>query len=354
MTFSKVKNLIKKGIPEVFPSASLLVGKGDDLLFKCTEGFSKLTPEKLQINVSSLYDIASLTKVISTTTLIMLAVQENKLSLETAVKKLINDFPDSGVKIIHLLAHTSGLPDWKPYYLTLQKKRSFKNHKEASKDIVKLICREKLLSKPDEKRLYSDLGFILLGFIIEGIYNQSLHSLFKEKIAKPLKLNKCSYPAKKGDFAATEDCKWRSRLICGEVHDENAFALGGFAGHAGLFSDTGDIFKFSRAVINCYNGKSNFIKPEIIREFFDFKSESSAENYAIGWDKPSGTNSSAGRLFSDKTIGHLGFTGCSMWLDLERSVTVILLTNRVHPSRINEKIKEFRPLIHDAINKAIG
>jgi len=353
MNFENIQKIINKGIPEIFPSASLLIGKGDTVLFKHTEGFASIVPENKKANNSTVYDIASLTKVISTTTLTMLLIQENKLSLKTPVKKFINKFKNSDVTILHLLTHTSGLPDWKPYYLSLEKLPSFRKHPNASRKVVDLICMEKPAANPDEKRIYSDLSFILLGFILEKIYGNNLDKLFLKYVAAPLKLKNCMFLPHSSNIAATEDCKLRGKIISGEVHDENAYALGGVAGHAGLFSNAEDIFLFSKSIIKSYNGDESFIKPEITREFFDFVPENFSERYAIGWDRPAKASSSAGSLFSEKTVGHLGFTGCSLWIDLLREVTVIFLTNRVHPSRSNEKIKKFRPILHDAINRII-
>jgi len=154
-------------------------------------------------------------------------------------------------------------------------------------------------------------------------------------------------------IAPTENCPWRKKILCGEVHDDNAYAMGGVAGHAGLFSSARDIHALLARLSQCLQGKDNFLPQSLLREFLSRNDLVNDANFALGWDTPSAAKSSSGTLFSNRSVGHLGFTGCSIWWDLEKNCHVVLLTNRVHPSRKNEKIKEFRPRVHDLIMKAL-
>ncbi|MGH7961648.1 MAG: serine hydrolase, partial [Candidatus Binatia bacterium] len=154
-------------------------------------------------------------------------------------------------------------------------------------------------------------------------------------------------------FAPTEQCPWRKRLLCGEVHDDNAYAMGGVAGHAGLFSTVDDVNQLVSCLLACYRGESTWLPSALVREFWTRDDRVPGSTWALGWDTPSPHGSSAGEFFSPHSIGHLGFTGASLWIDLDRQVQVIVLSNRVHPRRDNEKIKAFRPVLHDAIMRVV-
>jgi serine-type D-Ala-D-Ala carboxypeptidase len=155
-------------------------------------------------------------------------------------------------------------------------------------------------------------------------------------------------------IAPTENCPWRKRILCGEVHDDNAYAMGGVAGHAGLFSSARDLHTLLLRLNQCLRGKDNFLPQSLVREFLTRDESAGHSNFALGWDTPTPGNSTSGTLFSPRSVGHLGFTGCSIWWDIEKDCHVVLLTNRVHPSRKNDKIKDFRPLIHDQIMKVLA
>jgi len=154
-------------------------------------------------------------------------------------------------------------------------------------------------------------------------------------------------------IAPTENCPWRKKILCGEVHDDNAYAMGGVAGHAGLFSSARDLHTLLVRMNRCLHGKDGFLPQSLVREFLTKDESAAHSNFALGWDTPSPDASASGSLFSSRSVGHLGFTGCSIWWDLEKDCHVILLTNRVHPSRKNEKIRDFRPRIHDQIMKVL-
>ena len=207
---------------------------------------------------------------------------------------------------------------------------------------IQKILQEPLAYPPGLQTLYSDLGFILLADIVETRYEQPLDRLFRERVAQPLGLHCTGYrpldgpsslPASPTAYAATEACPWRARVLAGEVHDENAWAMGGVAGHAGLFATAEDLWHFAHALLETAAGRRDWLPPALLRESWQRHATPPGTTRALGWDTPTPGRSSSGDYFSEQSIGHLGFTGCSLWIDLAQQVTVILCTNRVHPSR---------------------
>lgn len=366
--WARVKELLVHGVQEnVFPGAVLRVLSDSQVLFDYATGFSSLLPERREITTDTIFDIASLTKVIVTTSAVMLLVQDKKLNLDEGLSTYIREIDSADkryISIRQLLSHSAGFNSWKPVYQEIENEEKRTGVRvlgtpNARALFLKNILNDPLAYKPGTRALYSDLGFILLGFIVERITGKELDEFAKEKIFLPLNMrstffvkhthhNGAKYP-----FAATEKCPWRKRVICGEVHDENAWAMGGVAGHAGLFSTAEDIGIFAEEVINSYYGRGRIFHKDTARIFFK-KERTPSSSWALGWDTPTLGNSTSGRYFSSESIGHTGFTGSSIWIDLRRRVAVILLTNRIHPTRENLKIKEFRPKIHDAIMEALG
>ena len=230
---------------------------------------------------------------------------------------------------------------------------------------------EELVARPGERFLYSDLGFMLLGEAVERLSGKPLDRFCEDEMFTPMQLSStffvdlsrsseetCPAPAPAiaaAEIAATEDCPWRRKILCGEVHDDNAYAMGGIAGHAGLFSSAPDVHRFIRFLGRCRAGaEPDFLPAAVVREFLEAERPLPGQTHVLGWDTPSPEGSSSGRHFSSRTVGHLGFTGTSIWWDLERDVHVVFLTNRVHPSRDNDAIRQFRPLVHDAVMEALG
>jgi len=376
----KIDLAFKEAVSEgIFPSADLLVAKGGEVLFSARYGDAR---------EHTCFDISSLTKPVSTATLAMMLVAEELLTLDDTVYQWLAGARRPAHKQITvrmLLDHTSGLPAWQPYYRELPLSLV---GTEAGKRLVLDSCyAEELLSPPGEKTRYSDLGYILLGEIIEEAAGAPLDELFSQRIARPLNLRdtffvrnvgapvitgrrtttspdqhiptpkhgmKGERTARAGDknrrFASTEDCPWRERVVHGEVHDPNAYALGGVAGHAGLFSTAADLHAFAREIAACRRGESDFIPCDTVRLFLpEGVKLPTGDEYVLGWDRPSRKNSASGHRFSPDTVGHLGFTGCSIWMDFAQDFWIILLTNRIHPSAMNERIATFRPRIHDLI-----
>jgi CubicO group peptidase (beta-lactamase class C family) len=230
--------------------------------------------------------------------------------------------------------------------------------------VNELVRREQLSHPPASQCLYSDLGFIVLGELVATVTGMTLDRFCLERIYKPLGLSASGFidlsELKTGSLepvrqaiAPTEHCPWRKKVLCGEVHDDNAFAMGGVAGHAGLFASARDIHGLLACLSRCLRGADSFLPQSIVEEFLTKDDSVENASFALGWDMPSPGKSASGGAFSPRTVGHLGFTGTSIWWDLEKSCYIILLTNRVHPTRKNEKIRDFRPHIHDLIMKAM-
>ncbi|OGQ22928.1 MAG: hypothetical protein A3I05_05890 [Deltaproteobacteria bacterium RIFCSPLOWO2_02_FULL_44_10] len=347
-----MKDAIEEG---VFPDAELLVAHHEEILFHKSYGRARK---------GSLFDIASLTKPICTATLTMLFHAKELIKLEDTVYQWLAGarLPfHRQITVEMLLHHFAGYIAWQPYYRELP--LSMIGTEEGRDFIFQECLREPLIHAPGEKTVYSDIGSILLGKILEEAGDHPLDILFQEYIAAPLKLHDTffipthTHSARANRrFIPTQDCPWRGRILKGEVDNANAYALGGVAGHAGLFSTASDLHIFLKAFTQSLSGKNDWIPPETVRAFFDFeKAWSRKENdtFVGGWNLITPGRSSSGHSFSKRSIGHLAYTGCSLWIDLEKEVWVILLTNRVHPSMTNEKIKSFRPQLHDLIMKEL-
>ncbi len=287
---------------------------------------------------------------VSTTSAAMILVGEKKLNIDDPVIKYLPEFNNNGkdkVTIRNLLLHNSGLAAFKKYY----------DEFTTADEVISDIMNDSLNNPPGEKFVYSDLGMITLQKVIERITNEPLDKFIKANLFDPLEMNRTFYnPSNEiiKDCVPTElDDFWRMRLLQGEVHDERAYMLNGVAGHAGLFSTAVDLSKFVIMLRN--NGIVNnkqIIKSNIIDEWTRQQSEQSSRG--LGWDTKSVVGySSAGSKFSKSAFGHTGYTGTSIWVDKESGLFVILLSNRVHPTRENRKITTFRPIIHDAIFNSV-
>jgi len=359
---NKITEILKRGLKEkVYPGAVLLIAQEEDIVFFDTVGNRTLRPQSLPMEKETRFDLASLTKPLATTLAAMKLVEENLLDLDEPISSLIEPFPwrdKADITPRLLLNHSSGLADWKPYYLELIK-LPIKERKPA---VRRLIMEESLHKEPQTVSLYSDLGFIVLEWIIEIMTGKDLSSFLNTTFYQPLGLQNLHLDTvallpinEQGLYAATEDCPWRKEIIQGHVHDENAYALGGYSGHAGLFGTAQDIFTLTTTLVNIYHGyNSGLLKSKTVRTFLSRQEIVPGSTWALGWDTPSKNNSTSGNCFSSTSIGHTGFTGTSIWIDLEKKITVIFLTNRIHPSRSNETIKKFRPELHNLIMQEFG
>ncbi len=319
--------MLRDAVGRVFPAAQLIAVDRFSVVLDAAVG--DCTPQ-------TLFDIASLTKPLATATLTMMAVEEGRLALD--------ERPRPDVTVAELLSHSSGLPAWKPLY------QHVGTH--AWLDIVNAVRAEPLEYAPGTRSLYSDLGFILLGHHLEERSGpQFLDVLFEQKIARPLGIGATFHPRDRAACAPTEG------ELRGVVHDENARAMGGVAGHAGLFATARDVSRIAHALVAAWNGARSTTVPRIlptarVRQMWT-PSQVPGSTWCLGWDRPSATGSSAGERWPKDGVGHLGFTGCSLWIDPPRARWVVLLSNRVHPTRANDAIKQLRPALHDAIVAAL-
>lgn len=349
----RTDDIIEKAIRDsVFPGAQFAVVRNGILVKNKAYGYH--TYEKnFPVKTSDIYDLASLTKVMATTTAVMKLVDENKLGLKTGVSAFFPAF-NSGTKkkitIQHLLEHTSGLPAFKAYG----------DEVSSKEQLLAAVLAEPLEEKPGIKMVYSDLGFILLGAIVEKVSGRNLDLYTTKEVFGPAGMNSTMFnPAKKGAVwfersVPTEiDTVFRKKTMKGEVHDERAWKASGVSGHAGLFSNASDVAAWATMLLNggAYAG-SHFIKPETVKKFTVPPSRKSTRG--LGFDLKSPSGSSAGLLLSSKTFGHTGFTGTSVWIDPEKNVAVILLSNRIHPSRsFGTSIGSIRASLADVVATAI-
>jgi CubicO group peptidase (beta-lactamase class C family) len=370
--FSAVEKGMIGAVEEgVFPGAVLLVNKESRVLYCRAFGCRSLEPTRLPLDEETIFDLASLTKPLATTVAFMLMVKEKKVQLEDRVARFLPNFGvygKSSITFRQLLAHCSGLPAWRSYYQEVVQQEqagniNFLGSRTARRFVYRRIHQEKLEVTPGQKTIYSDIGFMLLGEIIEEVSGIGLDQYCQEKIFCPLGLSRTFFvnletvqPASlklvQEMFAATELCLWRQQVLCGEVHDDNAYAMGGVVGHAGLFASIQDVDRLVTVLVECYQGKSAFLPAALVQEFWTREGTVPESTRALGWDTPSEAGSSSGLHFSPHSVGHLGFTGTSVWIDLEKGIHVILLSNRVHPRRDNYKIQGFRPLIHNLAMEA--
>ncbi|MBI9089756.1 MAG: serine hydrolase [Desulfobacterium sp.] len=337
----------------VFPGAVLLVSKDSDVLFHQAFGLADLSTRE-SVTMETLFDLASLTKPLATTMAVLDLVQQGVLRVDQVLGAILPGVAGTdkaGITVDDLLRHRSGLPAYHPYYTSLVRFPLA----ERQDRLRRLIINEPLVHESGKVELYSDLGFILLAWVTEILSNSRLDRHVADKIYGPLGLDRLGFrevgtPLEKG-VAATENCPWRNRVLKGEVHDDNAWSVGGIEGHAGLFGTAFQVWVLLKEILDGVSGnETRVIDGALIRRF---AARDPGFERGAGFDTPSGTHSSSGRFFSTASLGHLGFTGTSFWMDPRSSIIVVLLTNRVHPVRSNEKIRKFRPVIHDLVMKRV-
>ena len=478
MSWEQVSAALEEAAAQgVFPGADLLVASGGETVFRHRAGSAALVPERRPLTPEPIFDLASLTKPVCTTTLVMLGVERGLLALDDPAARYLNVLKGpahhghEGVIIRDLLGHSAGLVDWKPFYQEAAGRLMHEGPapgepRPGRRHMMDLVAREPLAYAPGERAVYSDPGFMILGWVLETVFAEPLDALWENLVRAPLGLDETFFapvPAAtvlsvaraqveretsgSGDhtlmplesaagispnspspppqaaeypknaerplanagaegsstgvtgvaghtpkpstnyiapvggaageildsrgrafprerFAATESCPWRGRVLAGEVHDENAWIVGGVAGHAGLFGTAGDLHRFLCALRDGLRGRPRGEHGErwsaLCREFLTRRGAEPAHARALGWDTPSGPQSSSGHRFTPATpegpgtVGHLGYAGTSIWWDIAADVWVILLTNRVHPTRENKAIRRFRPRIHDLVRESLG
>lgn len=367
--YKVIQNVLDRAVGEgVFPGAVLAVRRATESIATFCAGRLSTVPLGSAVRASTVYDLASLTKPLVTTTALALLVQEGCCRLDDKLTDYLPEFgkaPIGAATLRQLLTHSSGLPGWRGFYERLSPDGTTPSSDEdrirAKQDMIHLIRAESLVYERGSRSLYSDLGFMLLGWVAERCSQCTLTCFFQDRVVRPLGgLRMWFVPAERlrwlmdeanalgGGVAPTEVDSWRGRLLCGEVHDQNAAALGGVAGHAGIFGAADAVLAVTGEWLHAYRGRNVLLDQGIVREFTRPQGLGTGFSWALGWDTPT-TPSSSGRHFSGRSFGHLGYTGTSIWIDPECELEVVLLSNRVHPTSKNDAIREFRPVIHDLV-----
>lgn len=298
--------------------------------------------------VWKLYDLASLTKVISTTSLIMQMVNDRKIATQVKVSTLLPYWRHANT-VAQLLSHSSGLEWWVPLYQEIPTELSFSDKRLYLRRKI-----QELKVYATEKSVYSDPDFWVLGEIIESMTDTPIDILFHETMDRwgldGLNYHRHNQPvSKKSDYAPTENCPWRQKILQGEVHDENAWALGGVAAHSGLFGSVDSVAAWALHLRKAYQVGTKNLKTSVVRTFAKRATPVGVGDWALGFMLPSQTGSSAGEKMSKNSIGHTGFTGTSVWWDPQADLLVVVLSNRVHPTRENALFVKLRSVIHDVI-----
>ncbi len=361
---------VEKG---AIPGATLVVRVGGDIAYEGAFGFRAIVPDRSPMRLETVFDLSSLTKPLATTVAVMMLTRDAKMRLDDRLTRFFHNFGVHGkshVTFRHLLAHSSGLAAWRPFYQQIADverggKVNFMASRGAKEFVYEEIHREKPEAPTATRTIYSDLNFIVLGEAVEQVSGVALNRFCRDKIFRPLGLRATDYidislvrtrrlePVPEM-FAPTAVCPLRKRLLVGEVDDENAYAMGGVSGHAGLFAPVKEVDRIAAELLACYAGQSDFVPQKIVQQFWSRDSAVRGSTWALGWDSPSLEYSSSGHRFSAAAVGHLGFTGTSIWMEPARGIAISLLTNRVHPRRENQAIRDFRPKIHDLIMEALG
>ena len=362
--FDPVVTYLRTQVDSAFPGAVIVVGRRNwrerELLLASVGHYGTSDPRP--VTTQTVYDLASLTKVIGLTTAVMMLVDSGKLDLEAPVQQYVPAFQGANkerVLIRHLLTHSSGLPAWRPLYA----------ESATREQALALVDTTPLLRQPGDTFIYSDLGAIVLTQAVEAVAGQRLDSFLTRHLFEPLGMSSTLYlppESWRSRIAPTEnDTAFRHRLMHGEVHDENAGRLGGVSGHAGLFSTAPDLARFAQwllysrltqdsvqLVCSDMCSPTPWITPRTVRQFTTRQNIPPGSSRALGWDTPSGT-SSAGTKMGPNAFGHTGFTGTSIWLDPDRDLFIILLTNRVNPTRANTRIFQVRRTVADLVVDAL-
>jgi len=361
--FAAVDEAVANGVAaRAFPGGVVAVGRYGELAH--LRAFGRLTYDDgaPAVEADTIYDLASLTKVIVTTTLAMMLVDEGKLDLDARVSGFFPAFrggAKDSVTLRQLLTHSGGLVWWAPLYKEVQGKAAY---------LERIVAME-LAYAPGSKSVYSDLGLILLGDVVERLAGAPLGELARSRVLDPLAMKDTLYKppaALVPRIAPTENDPWRGRVLRGEVHDENAAALGGIAPHAGLFGSAPDLARFAAMLLDEGRASGRRFVSRATLELFTLRAGVPQASRALGWDTPTDASgarssipgepgySSAGSLLSARSFGHTGFTGTSIWMDPERRLFVVLLTNRVYPTRENNKIRAVRAQLADAAVRALA
>lgn len=369
--FSEIDLLVRQAVTRnLFPGAVLSAYSRGENIYERAWGNLTYVPWSPDVRTTTVFDLASLTKPLATALAVMALIAAGRLRIRDTVADFFPDCPADkrSISIEHLLSHTSGLPAHAALYREVVVLPSCGRNREMKRIILSMP----LKSRCGRRTEYSDLGFILLGWIVETITGSPLDESVYQLVFRPFGIHGLRFFRQSGEacrttapsrttdtaIAPSEVCPFRGRIVQGEVNDLNAWAAGGVAGHAGLFGDARSLSRLLQELLAVCNGEryvSGFPR-ELLRRFWQ-RHQDPERTFALGFDTPSATGSSSGRRFSRRSIGHLGFTGTSFWMDLEKQISVVLLTNRTFPRATDEKkgaMQRFRAEIHDLVMEAAG
>ncbi len=382
ISIPEADRVVNGGIYDKLFSAGAVIASFQDRIYhRQVYGHPTFPPPFNKIGFDAVFDLASLTKPLATGLAAMYLCSQNRLDIASPVGSILKDFKAPqwrNIKVEHLLDHTSGLTAWKPFYEEVVKMEAgtpskpgrpgLKPQKLAGTLKGKEIIRGLLATETPEKptgtvAIYSDLNFMILGFIVEEISGMPLNVFCEREMYQKLGIEDLFFVdltapkdkmAKVRRFVATENCAWRGKLLQGEVHDQNAWAMGGVAGHAGLFGTVDAVYQLASILLQCYNSKHPFMHSGTLRRFWTKSQRVRDTTYALSWDTPSPMNSQAGKCISLQSVGHLAFTGCSLWIDYTKNIINVFLCNVPHPTPEGKKEKhhKLRPRLHEVLFKS--
>jgi CubicO group peptidase (beta-lactamase class C family) len=353
-SFSSAFSILDAAVADrVFPGASIAVTQGGRLVALKAFGRSTYDLESPLITTDTLFDLASVSKVVATTTVAMILYERGLLDLDAPVVGMIPELAGGGagdadarrraITLRMLLAHSSGLPAYEKLFLRAR----------TREQLLRAAFITPLVADPGTRAEYSDIGFVILCEALERVAAETLDRFCQREVFGPLGMAHTTYnppPEARAKIPPTQDDRtFRKRIIQGEVQDENASVLGGVAGQAGVFSTAEDIARFAHAMLG---GGNPILRPETVSLFTRRETAPAGSSRALGWDRPS-PPSQSGKYFSTQAYGHLGYTGTSLWIDPVRELSVVLLTNRTWPDSSNWAIKQIRPKFHDAVVEAL-
>ena len=348
--FSRAFDILKNAIAtHAFPACSLAITLSGELVAYKALGRFTYDPASPEAGTESIFDLASLTKVVASTAMAMILYERGLLDLEAPITAIVPEFAGDDhrrreITLRMLLAHSSGLPAYEKLFLRAK----------SREDLLQSAFTATLTASPGSRAEYSDIGYIVLGVALERIADESLAAFCQREIFGPLGMAHTAFnptPALKNSIPPTaDDRSFRQRIIQGEVQDENASVLGGIAGHAGLFSTAENLAIFAHAMLN---GGHPILRSTTVDLFSRREPAPEGTSRGLGWDTSSAPSQS-GEYFSPHSFGHLGYTGTSLWIDPDRQLSIVLLTNRTWPDCQNQAIKQVRPAFHDAAIEALG
>lgn len=358
----EVDRCVQRGIYEKTFSGAACVGSvRGEIFHRAAYGNGHTPPPRRPVDLDAVFDLASLTKPLATGLGALVLAGQGRLDLNAPLTATLPEFRQqpafAQATVGMLLEHTAGFPATRPYWQRVADPNG-RESTLAVDAVRRSVAEDGLAYPPGTQTIYSDVGFMVLGWVLEGVVKQPWERWLAQTVYRPLGVEDALFFLPRGQpvppkrrVVATENCPWRGRVLVGEVHDPNAWALGGVAGHAGLFGTADGVWTVVRALLDSYHGDSRAFAPGTVRRFWTRSKRAGATTWALGWDTPDARAPSCGRRFSRTAVGHLGFTGGSIWVDLSTDLIAVALTNAVHPSAEGkrEAMARWRPRLHDLL-----